>query len=342
MRKTHTVITNSKGQKRMAGGQSWYAFKNEKEKYYTKGQILIDYLWMLDKTIKELTEANPNRKLEVLDPCTGRKALVKEYDNVNWTLLDIEPETDDTVKADFLEYYFGAKKFDLVVCNPPFKLKKEFANKCMQLADNVIFISPLNAIPFYEYSLKHAYNFDFDVYPIIGLWHYDKSKNNKTKLAAINNYEGIQKYCKQIGYDEYMALENKDNYIVFMESLWEVDHIEQFDCKKTAPSLIDRFIDDENIEICMDLPKINIVDKTDKSNWTYNASNIKVKKGEPRLLWTARLKEGITVDDFYEAMNRRHKELFIRSINVCKFRAVRRCPLTDEEAAEWFREFENN
>lgn len=341
MRKTHTLITDSKGNKRMAGGQSWYAFVNEKEKYYTKGQILIDYLWMLDKTIKELTEANPNRKLEVLDPCTGRKALVKDYDNVNWTLLDIEPETDDTVKADFLEYYFGAKKFDLVVCNPPFKLKKEFANKCMQLADNVIFISPPSAIPFYEYSLKQAYNIDFDVYCHIGLWHYDKSKNNKTKLEAINHYEGIQKYCKQIGYDEYMALENKENYVVFMEQMFGIDHI-LCDYKKTAPSLIDHFIEDENLEIYTDLPKINIVDKTDKSNWIYKASNIKVKKGEPRLLWTARLKEGITNKEFYEAMTKQHRKLFMRSINVSRLRAVRRCPLTDEEAAEWFREFENN
>lgn len=96
---------------------------NPLEKYYTKGQCLVDYKYMLNKTIEEILAKEPNKEIHILEPSAGLKSLVVEHPNVVWHLYDIDPQSDDIIQADFLTHKFD-RKFDIICCNPPIQIQE--------------------------------------------------------------------------------------------------------------------------------------------------------------------------------------------------------------------------
>lgn len=332
------VYTNSKGIKK-SKGTSWYKTHNLADKYYTTGQILIDYQFMLDKTIAELKERITDRPIIVVDPCCGRKALEKDYDNVEWKLYDLEPETEDTTQADFLELQIDYKP-DLIVCNPPFTLKKQFAAKCLQLCDNVIFISPPNCLPYYDYSIKMAYSLDFMINTYVGLWHYDKSKNNTKRFTnAIDYRHCLESWAKTISYDDYMAIPDKEKYFVFVSSYYfcDVRHIETVKRSPLrAPSLIDCFKQKEDIEIEPLDGLYTTFNPLDIECWKSKATNAFIKKGQTKKGYLLKLKEGVTADDVVKFYENNKKKLAIRACCMNQLGFAKSFPLTEEEALELF------
>lgn len=311
---------------------------NPLEQYFTKGQCLIDYKYMLDKTIKEIREKEPDKELHILEPSTGSKSLVVEYPNVVWHLYDLEPQSDDITKADFLSAQFG-RRFDIICCNPPFKYKKEFAKKCMELSDNVIFISPPNCLPFYEYSIKKVYSIDFAVRCHIGLWHYDKSKQNQLKwtrkpTAIIEP--------RKITYEKYklMTDEERERCVVLLAY---IDYRAQRNLKNyelLPPSLIDTFETRENnIVEFTDWP---FIDFTKEENWIRKSTNQFTKKGTYKTPYYVMLKPGKTFEQFKQYMNDNIQEFGHRTIGIDLVNSLCVLPLNKKEYLEWFELPEKN
>ena len=337
--KSREIYIDDKGTKK-SRGYSWRQVHNLADKYYTTGQILIDYQFMLDKTIAELKKQITDRPIIVMDPCAGRKALVKEYENVIWKIYDLEPETEDTIQADFLDLQINYKP-DLIVCNPPFKLKKEFAKKCMQLADNVIFISPPNAIPYYEYSLKVAYCLDFRIQTLVGLWHYNKLKNNKEKFIGKYNYRvALESREVRATYEEYMSMPDRDRYLVIMGAYFFADtrHVDAIKRSPlTVPSLIDFFETKEDLEVLAPDGIYSTFDPTNEEYWKAKMTNGLIKKGDSRRAYLIKMKDGIKYEDIVKFYEDNKAEIYRRSIFHSPLHAPNKTlPLTEEEAQLFF------
>ena len=70
----------------------------------------------------------------ILEPCRGAGAFVRAMPNCDWC------EIDDG--RDFLKW---TERVDWVVTNPPWSQFRAFLNHSMQVSDNVVFLSLVNA-----------------------------------------------------------------------------------------------------------------------------------------------------------------------------------------------------
>lgn len=311
---------------------------NPLEKYFTKGQCLVDYRYMLDKTIEELRKKmGPDKTIHILEPSAGSKSLVVEYPNVVWHLYDLDPQSDDITRADFLTHKFD-RKFDVICCNPPFKYKKQFAEKCMALSDNVIFISPVNCLPFYEYSLKKAYSLDFDVRCLIGIWHYNVNKLMQPKYhrKTFSRY-AVRKITRQ----EYLSRPDKDRLVVLFNYIdWRSNRANlRYDI--TLPSLFDTYDDQKLEKRFIHFDKFFQPDPDPESNWIRKTSNQFSLAGTYKEPYYVKLKDGKTREDFYKYMNDNIDEFGYRCIGVDLVNPLCVLPLTNEEYQEWFELPEN-
>lgn len=130
--------------------------KRENEAYYTDLEIV-------EKISKFLPEIK-KQKLRILEPSVGSgqllKGVLKKYKNNDIVIdaLDIDAKVLKETKKnfnnfslnhvkvnyihdDFLAHNFR-RKYDFLICNPPFSLAREFVEKSLTLADNVCIILP--------------------------------------------------------------------------------------------------------------------------------------------------------------------------------------------------------
>lgn len=308
---------------------------NPYEKYFTRGQCLADYKYMLDKTIREIREQRPNDTLHILEPTAGSKSLVVEYPNVVWHLYDIDPLSDDITQADFLTYDFN-RRYDLICCNPPFKYKKQFAQKCLSLSDNIIFISPKDCLPYYEYSIKRIYAVDFEARCLIGIWHYDKSKENKDKWKA--NIAARPALPEKITYAQYKSLPDPKEYYIFF-FFFNIDYRSAVGCVNTTteePSLKDTISDNTDPLITFNFNEWPMIDPEVEENWIYKTSNQVVKKGDYKKVYCCKLKPGKTRKDFKAYMDQNLNKFAVRTIGLPLVSTTCYCPLNKEEYDEWF------
>lgn len=332
-----TTYIDEKGRKK-SNGLNWIKTHNLADKYYTCGQVQIDYYYMLDKTIAELRKKITDRPIEILDPCAGRKALEKDYENVNWHLYDLEPETDDTIQADFLDLQIDYK-VDLIVCNPPFNLKRQFVKKCMELCDNIILIAPVNAIPYYEYSLKRAYSLDFKLNIPVGIWHYDASKNNKDKYIGPNYRKPIESRLIRTTYDEYMKLRNKERYLCWTGCYYYADtRISKISRANelTAPSLLDCNYEKEDLVVNANDGIYKEFDPLNRDCWASKITANLIKKGQLKNGYLLKLKDGITVADVAKYYEDNREDMILRSITQHVMQPSKGIPFTEEECQKFF------
>lgn len=92
--------------------------------------------------------------VRILDPCSGNGALERGASIANrwrkdltqeWTTVEKHRELNNhipTFTGDFLEQEFDDDEFDLVICNPPFKLTPKFINHSMRFAKVGVFVLP--------------------------------------------------------------------------------------------------------------------------------------------------------------------------------------------------------
>lgn len=181
-----------------------YGTVKKNEFYVTKGQALEDYkaqlLWLIETKFKDKDSIN------ILDPCAGTKSLdIDLGDKVKYDLYDLEPRSSDITEANFLEYDFGDKHYDICVCNPPFSLKKQFFDKISKLADYVVYISPAAKVfpnKMMKISVKgiYTYNFGISVTPYIFTYSF-KDDTENTEERPI--YKRLSHLSTHIYYDDY-------------------------------------------------------------------------------------------------------------------------------------------
>lgn len=122
------------------------------DKYYTDKQTAK---WCIDKTLEIVGK---NFITEIIEPSAGNGSFSSQ---INCIAYDIEPESDDIVKQDYLELKIDYLEGRLVIGNPPFgsrmNLAQKFFKKSIEIADYIAFILPIsqlnNTSSMYEFDL---------------------------------------------------------------------------------------------------------------------------------------------------------------------------------------------
>ena len=181
--------------------------RNTIDKYYTKEAIVN----LCFATIKETIEINKNDL--IIEPSAGNGVFIKGIKLLTskYNFYDIEPENNEIIKQDFLDYSHNNQEDDNkihIIGNPPFgrqsSLAIKFIKKSCEFCDSISFILPKS---FKKDSLKKAFalnfhllkeidlpeksflvdNIEYDVPCIFQIW--EKRNNNrimKEKLEPVN------------------------------------------------------------------------------------------------------------------------------------------------------------
>lgn len=166
------------------------------DKYYTSEE---DMRYCVNKTLDILQE-NGYEITEFLEPSAG-KGVFSNYllsSGKEVLALDIEPEDDNIIKADFLTYPLEYKKGRLIIGNPPFgrtlSLAKKFYKRSIEIGDYISFILPSSQIN----NTQSMYEFDLIYSEDLGELVF--SDNRKVK-CCLNIYikpkEGLNKKKKE-------------------------------------------------------------------------------------------------------------------------------------------------
>jgi hypothetical protein len=136
--------------------------KLDLDKYYTSYddmEYCVNKAW---DVIKELGYGIS----EFLEPSAGN-GVFGDYlvtSGLDVIAIDIEPEGENIIKADFLTYELEYKKERFIIGNPPYGsrlgLAKKFYKKAITLGDYIAFILPIsqlnNTQSMYEFDLVHS------------------------------------------------------------------------------------------------------------------------------------------------------------------------------------------
>ncbi len=131
--------------------------KIELDKYYTNDELAK---YCVEKTIEIIGDENIT---EFLEPSAGSGVFLK-YLNKPYLAYDIEPESEDIVKQDYLELELDYKQGRCIIGNPPFgsqmNLAQKFFKKSILIADYIGFILPISQLhnnnSLYEFDLIHS------------------------------------------------------------------------------------------------------------------------------------------------------------------------------------------
>ena len=195
--------------------------RNIKDKYYTKNEVV-------DTCVKKLEE---NIKIDdndiCIEPSAGNGSFIKNIKSIfkNYKFYDIEPDNEEIVKQDYLEFNFDKiieEKYNKIhiLGNPPFgrqsSLAIKFIKKSVLYCDSISFILPksfkkdslrkhfpLNFHLIHEYDLpKNSFivdNKEYNVPCVFQIWVrkninrqvQEKLKPNKYKFVKINENPDI-------------------------------------------------------------------------------------------------------------------------------------------------------
>lgn len=103
---------------------------------------------------------------EFLEPSAG-EGVFSNYlatSGLDVIAIDIEPKSEDIIKADFLTYDLEYKEGRFIIGNPPFgvrlNLAQKFYKRAIELGDYIAFILPIsqlnNTQSLYEFDLVHS------------------------------------------------------------------------------------------------------------------------------------------------------------------------------------------
>ena len=133
--------------------------KLDLDKYYTSYE---DMEYCVNKAWDVISELGYSVS-EFLEPSAGN-GVFSNYlatSGLDVIAIDIEPENENIIKANFLTYELEYKKNRFIIGNPPYgshlKLAKEFYKKAIQLGDYIAFILPISQLnnknSMYEFEL---------------------------------------------------------------------------------------------------------------------------------------------------------------------------------------------
>ena len=146
------------------------------DQYYTSDDIAQ---YCINKTFEIIGLKNIS---DIIEPSAGNGSFSNKLNNC--VAYDIEPKSENIIKADFLELNIEYKKGRLIIGNPPYgsrlNLAKAFCNKSFEIADYVSFILPIsqlnNTQSIYKFDLIHSedlgkqYYSDFEVHCCLNIY----------------------------------------------------------------------------------------------------------------------------------------------------------------------------
>jgi predicted RNA methylase len=180
--------------------------RNTIDKYYTKNIIVDQCIELLKQNINILENDL------IIEPSAGNGSFIKKIKELsnNCVFYDIEPENDEIIKQDFINFNYleilEIKKLKNkhnnihIIGNPPFgrqsSLAIKFIKKCCQFANTISFILPKS---FKKDSMKKHFsdnfhliteidlpdksflvnNIEYDVPCIFQIWQYKNELRNK-------------------------------------------------------------------------------------------------------------------------------------------------------------------
>lgn len=126
----------------------------------------------------------------ILEPCKGTGNFLSIIPNADWYELD---EGKDFLTA--------RGHWDWIITNPPYSQYRDFLNKSMEIADNIVFLQLINAT-FYKARLRDMLNNNFGIKEIwcidtpkefpqfgfqMGCVYYKRNWNKETLINFIND-----------------------------------------------------------------------------------------------------------------------------------------------------------
>mgnify|MGYP001772840686 FL=1 len=127
------------------------------DKYYTPIEV-ANHCW---EVVGKYVDFSTIKR--IIEPSVGSGAFC------NWKIkpnlmIDIKPQYENAIQADFLTYPLKYEKGTLVIGNPPYgnrlKLARDFFNKSCDIADYIGFILPIsqlnNTTSFYRFDLIYS------------------------------------------------------------------------------------------------------------------------------------------------------------------------------------------
>jgi len=136
--------------------------RNTIDKYYTKGIVVEQCLNIFKEYIMLSVEDL------IVEPSAGNGAFISGIKALtsNYRFYDIEPDNDEIIKQDYLQYDYGIIKSAFrkihVMGNPPFGRQSSFAikfiKKSCEFCDTIAFILPKS---FKKDSLKQRFPLNF-------------------------------------------------------------------------------------------------------------------------------------------------------------------------------------
>ena len=184
--------------------------KLDLDKYYTSYE---DMEYCVNKAWDVISELGYSVS-EFLEPSAGN-GVFSNYlatRGLDVIAIDIEPENEDVIKADFLTYELEYKKNRFIIGNPPYgkclDLAKKFYKKAIQLGDYIAFILPIsqlnNTQTMYEFDLIHSedlgelvFSGNRKVHCCLNVYVRPKEGLNKKKKSKLKDIEIVRQDSKR-------------------------------------------------------------------------------------------------------------------------------------------------
>ena len=181
------------------------------DKYYTSYE---DMEYCVNKAWDVLKD-NGYEIEEFLEPSAG-SGVFSNY--LATSGLNVEPEGEDIIKADFLEYNLEYVKNRCVIGNPPYgnrlSLANKFFKKSIQISDYIVFILPIsqlnNTQTFYQFNLLHSedlgelvFSGERKVHCCLNVYVRPSNGLNKKKISKLKDIEIVRQDSKRYNNFEY-------------------------------------------------------------------------------------------------------------------------------------------
>jgi predicted RNA methylase len=144
--KTHIVNKENNEIKKEPVKQVKGLKRNTIDKYYTKLSVVEQCIKLVKKYI------NISNNDLIIEPSAGNGSFIKDIKTLstNYNFYDLEPEHDEVIKQDFLEFDYEKIKQKFknihIIGNPPFgrqaSMAIKFIKKCCLFSNSISFILP--------------------------------------------------------------------------------------------------------------------------------------------------------------------------------------------------------
>jgi len=186
------------------------------DKYYTSYddmEYCVNKAW-------DILKDNGYSISEFLEPSAGA-GVFSNYlatSGLDVIAIDIEPDGEDIIKADFLEYPLEYVRGRCVIGNPPYgnrlSLANKFFKKSIEIGDYIVFILPIsqlnNTQTFYQFNLLYSedlgeltFSGERKVHCCLNVYVRPNNGLNKKKINKLKDVEIIRQDSKRYKDFEY-------------------------------------------------------------------------------------------------------------------------------------------